>query len=291
MPRWSHALPVAVLLAALTACTAGGDGGDGDDQSPAGGAGHTHAPGDDHGLPPNGDGTEASLAGYSITDVSLPRRAGEPGEVSFVIEDYDGTPLTRYITEQTKDLHLYVVRSDLGVFRHLHPTMDEQGTWSTRLTLPTPGDYRVVAEFVADDDGGLGDHMVLGETVTVPGDWEPQPVEAPDTGTDGTVQVATEGTPRAGVEDELEVVVADARGRPVRLGTYLGAFAHVTGFHADSGAVVHMHPIGQPEPGSEGSRLRLHTQFAEPGRYVLFVQVRVDDFLHTVPVGVTVAAA
>ena len=80
-----------------------------------------------------------------------------------------------YITEQTKKLHLYVVRTDLAVFRHLHPTMADDGTWSAPVTLPEAGDYRVVAEFVARDEGGDGDFIVLGESKTVPGPWEPRP--------------------------------------------------------------------------------------------------------------------
>ena len=47
-------------------------------------------------------------------------------------------------------------------------------------------------------------------------------------------------------------------------------------------------PLGQPEVGRDGTRLRFHTEFEEAGDYRLFVQVRVDGFLHTVPVTVTV---
>lgn len=69
-------------------------------------------------------------AGDTPTGVALPKAAGVPGVVLFHIKTYDGPPLTDYSAEQTKDLHLYLVRSDLAVFRHLHPTLDRGRTWS-----------------------------------------------------------------------------------------------------------------------------------------------------------------
>ncbi len=50
----------------------------------------------------------------------------------------------------------------------------------------------------------------------------------------------------------------------------------------------HVHPYGEPEVGDDGTALTFHTGFSVPGRYVFFVQVRVDGFLHTLPVGSTV---
>ena len=79
---------------------------------------------------PVGDGTRQSEVGYSLTDVELPGAAGGTGEVSFRIENFRGRPVTDYVEEQTQDLHLYVVRDDLEVFRHLHPTLAGDGTWS-----------------------------------------------------------------------------------------------------------------------------------------------------------------
>ena len=193
-----------------------------------------------------------------------------------------------YKVEQTRKLHLYVVRTDLAVFRHLHPTMSEDGTWSAALTLPKPGDYRVVAQFVARDEGGNSDHLMLGSTTTVPGAWTREPLPTSRDGEDGTIEVAARGTVAVGNDGRLELEVRDSSGGPVDLGSYLGSSAHVTGFQTRSGAAVHMHPLGQPEVDREGTRLRFHTEFEEPGDYRIFVQVRVDGFLHTVPVTVTV---
>ena len=71
---------------------------------------------------------DGAVAGES-GGTRLPRSAGQVGEVSFRILDRAGDPVTEYVEEQTKLLHLYVVRGDYGVFRHLHPTLGEDGRW------------------------------------------------------------------------------------------------------------------------------------------------------------------
>ena len=263
---------VAAGLLVLGACT---------DDTGEQAAGHEHAGGALVSLPV-GDGTKASEVGYTMREVRVPARPGARGEVGFVIENFEGQPQTEFLEEQTKQLHLYVVRDDDEVFRHLHPTMADDGTWTAPVTLPTGGDYRVIAEFVAEDEGGNGDHVILGTTSTVRG--PAGPVEDQDP----TVRVEVEAVPDVGQNGRLRLAVRDAEDRPVRLDTYLGTWAHVTGFQRDSGAMLHLHPLSAPEVTEDGSRLTFHSEVAEPGEYQLFVQVRIDGFVHTVPVGMTV---
>ena len=52
--------------------------------------------------------------------------------------------------------------------------------------------------------------------------------------------------------------------------------------------MVHLHPLGPPEVTQAGSELTFHAEIPDPGDYRLFAQVRVDGFLHTVPVELTV---
>jgi hypothetical protein len=172
-------------------------------------------------------------------------------------------------------MHLYVVRDDLGVFRHLHPTMAPDGTWRAPISLPGRGGYRVIAEFVARDPGGNGDHLILGQAVEVP-DGDPSAAEPADP----VVSIEVAQTPQVGPDGRLRLVVRDAADRPVRLDTYLGTYGHVTGFDTASGSVLHLHPLDAPEVTEDGSELTFHTEIAEPGDYRLFVQVRVDGYLH-----------
>ncbi|GAA1476573.1 hypothetical protein GCM10009623_10190 [Nocardioides aestuarii] len=270
-------LPAAALALVASGCSADGDG-----TAPAG---HSHGDGQAIVSLPVGDGTESERVGYALEDVSLPARAGATGDVAFRVT-YQGEPVTHYIEELTRDLHLYVVSEDLTTFRHLHPAMADDGTWTAPVQLPASGDYRVVAEFVARDSGGNGDHLVLGRSVEVPGG-----AAAYDAPADPVIEVDATQAPVAGSNGRMELRVRDTDGEPVRLGTYLGAFGHVTGFHEETGSMVHVHPLDAPSVTEDGSTLTFHTEIEQPGDYRLFVQVRVDGYLHTVPVEVTVGSA
>lgn len=274
-------------LAVVAALVLAGCGGGGDEQ-----AGPAARPTHDHGAArvslPVGDGTRTSEVGYSLREVRVPQRVGEPGRLSFVVVDFRGRPLTDYLTEQTKQMHVYVVRDDLAVFRHVHPQQSADGTWRGRLTLPESGRYRVVAEFVAKDEGGNGDHVLLGAPVTVPGRWEPRPL--PDVGEraeDWGLEARVLGDLTSGREESLRVRLGVPGGGVPRIGQYLGTTAHLTGFHVRTGGAVHMHPLGEPVPTGDSVELDFHAELPEPGDYLLFLQVPVDDFLHTLPVRVS----
>ena len=277
MTRSAAGLASAAVLGALllAGCSA-------DDGQVA--SGHTHAPGQGHTSLAVGDGTRVSEVGYSLAGLQVREQPDGIGELRFRIEDYDGDPVTDYVEELTKELHLYVVNDDLTVFRHLHPTRAEDGTWSAPFDVPDAGGYRVVTEFIAEDDGGNGDHVVLGRPLALP------PGDPGDTvAEDRVVNVTVSEAPATGPNGELRLVVRDADRQPVNLGTYLGAYSHVTGFNEETGAMVHLHPLGPPEVTEDGSELTFHAEIEQAGDYRLFVQVRVDGFLHTVPVELTVA--
>ncbi|MDZ5662816.1 hypothetical protein HN031_12555 [Nocardioides sp. zg-1308] len=247
-------------------------------------AGHSHGAGGAMVSMPVGDGTRTSEVGYSLEGLQVRQADDGIGELRFRIEDPDGRPVTDYVEELTKELHLYLVNDELTVFRHLHPTRADDGTWTAPFDVPDAGGYRVVTEFVAVDEGGNGDHVVLGRPLALP------PGDPGDTAAeDRAVQVSVAEAPVTGDNGLLRLVVRDAEGQPVDIGTFLGAYGHVTGFHTGTGAMVHLHPLAAPELTEDGSELTFHAEVEEPGDYRLFVQVRVDGFLHTVPVELTVA--
>jgi hypothetical protein len=278
IPVVRHALPLLMVGTLLAGCSSAEGDEDGQVE-----AGHTHAPGQGHTSMAVGDGTRVSEVGYSLAGLQVREQPDGIGELRFRIDDHEGEPVTDYVEELTKELHLYVVNDDLTVFRHLHPTRDEDGTWTAPFDVPDAGGYRVVTEFVAVDEGGNGDHVVLGRPLALP------PGDPGDTvAEDRAIAVSVSEAPTTGPDGELRLVVRDAARRPVELGTYLGAYAHVTGFHRETGAMVHLHPIGPPEVTQAGSELAFHAEVPDPGAYRLFAQVRVDGFLHTVPVELTV---
>lgn len=238
---------------------------------------------------PIGDGTSAEVEGLRMTDVRLPDADGT-GDVAFRILGPSGAPLLAYTEEQTKLLHLYVVRDDLSQFRHLHPTLADDGTWTARVDLGAPGRWRVVAEFIPQ---GAANPIVLGTTLRVAGDWTPVDVprgEAAETGDDGVVKARLLADGEVDPNGRLRLRLTDTDGEPVALGSYLGTSAHLTGFAIDSRGFVHVHPYGAPEVTDDGTVLTFHTVFTQPGDYRLFLQVRVDGLLHQVAVTAPVIA-
>lgn len=270
------ALASLALLALLAACGGGEAPGDEPERlvlnPPTAGTPHTH-----------GTGT------YRIVDLRLPTATDGPGRLSFRVADIYGKSLTGYEVQQTKRMHLYVVRTDLAVYRHLHPTL-HRGTWSAPVDIGEPGDYRVVADFVPTGEPGS---IVLRADGVVPGRWRPAPVPPAEEGDDGVVRVRPDGTGSVGDQGRLRFVVSTLDGEPVQLGSYLGATAHVSGFRIAAEPAeqdfVHVHPYGEPEPSDDGTVLTFHTTFERPGDYRFFVQVRVDGVVHTVPARATVS--
>lgn len=237
---------------------------------------------------PAGDGTKASYVGYTLADAAFPTKAGVPGRYSFHIETFRGTPLTDYVTELTKDMHVYVVSTDLAIYRHVHPTMAADGTWSGMLTVPREGRYRMIAEFTARDDGGNGDQLVLGveKTVGKPTQDVPLPPPSSEATTDG-VTVSMVAPPTVGSENTMTIGLG-RDGGPASLGTYLGVYAHVSAFNVKTGVLVHMHPLGSPEVRDGTSVLEFHSGFEDPGDYRMFVQTRISGVVQTLPITVTV---
>jgi hypothetical protein len=231
-----------------------------------------------------GDGTKAAAGGYTMTGLTFPTASRKPADLSFRILDPQGEPVMDYVVEQTKLIHLYLVRDDLTDFRHLHPVLGDDGTWTARTDLTDPGRYRVVAEFVPDDPDGnpRANHVVLGEEAVVAGKTPALPDAPGRTGSDGMVTISAPETLPAGQDTEFDLTVSDGDGGVLNLGTYLGSYAHLTGFDVATGAFVHAHPLGSPAVTDDGSELTFHTALGTPGTYRFFVQVRVDGFLHTI---------
>ena len=64
------------------------------------------------------------------------------------------------------------MRNDLAAFQHVHPTLDDEGTWSVPLNLERAGDYRVFADFMPAG----GPALTLGANLHVAGKYDPQPL-------------------------------------------------------------------------------------------------------------------
>ncbi|WP_248816159.1 hypothetical protein [Frankia sp. AgPm24] len=243
----------------------------------------------------SGDGLAVAAGGVRLVPATTQFAANWPVELRFQIRGVGGQAITRFVQEQDAAMHLYLIRSDLVGFQHVHPTMAADGTWTATLAAPASGLYRAYAAFTTAVDG-RANRFVLSVALVVPGAAVPTPVPAPATTTvvDGyTLSLATpQGPPRAGTTSPLTVTVS-RDGQPVTdLQPYLASYAHLSAFHQDDLAFAHLHPLGPDATGRSatgrgGPTLTFDALLPRPGAWRIYLQFRAAGQLHTAALTLT----
>lgn len=230
-------------------------------------------------------GLQVAQDGYRLV---LDHPVVSPGRtpLTFRIVDAKGTPLTAYTRTHDKDLHLVVVRRDLGGFRHVHPQLGADGTWSIPFTL-TPGPWRVFADF--DPAGDVGP-LTLGADLLVPGDFTATtlPPPAATAEVDGYT-VTLDGTLTPGRDSKLTLSVS-RDGRPVTdLQPYLAAYGHLVALRQGDLAYLHVHPDGEPGDGrtQAGPAIVFHTVAPSAGTYRLYLDFQHEGVVRTAELTMT----
>lgn len=221
----------------------------------------------------------APAKGLTLQLMTSTFASGQQAEVSFKVVGSDGSTVKDYHVEQTKELHLVLVRSDLTGYQHIHPTRASDGTWSIPVTFAKGGTYRMVADFVPVINGSATGRTAITTDliVTGPGSDTALPPAAKSAVVDGyTVTIA--GSLSSSVESTLTFAVTGSAGKPTVLGPYLGAFGHLVAFAQSDLAYTHIHPNTADE--NMGS-LTFLGQVAAPGLHRLFMQFAAAGTVHT----------
>ncbi|MGI5191323.1 heavy-metal-associated domain-containing protein [Promicromonospora sp. CA-289599] len=219
--------------------------------------------------------------GLLLSPVNAPDEVDDTGTLSFSITTAAGAAVTDFETAHDKKLHLIVVRADGSQFRHVHPAMSEDGLWSIPWTWDEAGTYRVFTDFVP---GTTGENLTLSRTIDVAGTLSPEPatkVAASDT-LDGYTATLTGDLSANGSSMLTATVTKD--GEPVTtLEPYLGAYGHLVALRDGDLAYLHVHPEGdEPAPGStSGPDIEFMTEAPTPGRYLLYLDFKVDGEVRT----------
>ena len=245
-------------------------------------AGHGSESNDSTSTEPGADlpgGLMVSQDGYTFRLADGSARPGRDVPVSFTIDGPDGRPVTAYDVEHEKKLHLIAVRRDFSGFQHVHPKLDDHGTWSTDLDL-TPGQWRLFADFKAGGAEGL----TLGADLSVSGSYEP----VADEGEQRTARVdgytvTLDGDLSPGSDAKLTLSV-ERDGRPVTdLQPYLGAYGHLVALREGDLAYLHVHPDGTPGDGSTepGPDVVFYAAVPSSGDYRLYLDFKHDGVVRT----------
>ncbi|MFD0362128.1 hypothetical protein ACFQZZ_11820 [Nocardia sp. GCM10030253] len=233
-------------------------------------------------------GLMATENGYTLRLDTAQTTAAANVPLRFRILDQAGTPVTRYARSHDKDLHLIVVRRDMVGFQHVHPTLDQAGTWSVPMDLTRAGDYRVFADFTPEG----GENLTLGADLRVAGNYDARPLPAPaTTSTVGGYTVTMNGAVTPGQTSTITLSVS-RDGKPVTdLQPYLAAYGHLVALRAADLGYLHVHPEGHPGDGitPAGPGITFAVTAPSAGDYRLFLDFQHEGVVRTAEFTLTVA--
>jgi len=226
-------------------------------------------------------GLSLQADGLQLGPIQAPAAAGQPGSLSFRILDRSGQAVTAFDVAHEQRLHLIVVRTDGSGFRHVHPELAADGTWSLDWEWPTAGSHRVIADVVPSASGRK---VTLARTVEVGGQVEsPSPSQVSTTDQVDGFEVTLTGGLHSGRSSELTVTVRRG-GEPVRtVEPYLGSYGHLVALREGDLAYLHVHPDqdATASSGPSGPEVGFTAEAPGPGRYLLFFDFRVDGVVRT----------
>ncbi len=225
-----------------------------------------------HGTP---GGLSVSAGGYTLRARPTVFEVGREEAFEVRILDRAGREVRNLDEQHEQLMHLIVVRRDLTHYQHLHPSLDEDGSWSVPFTLPEPGVYRAFVDFSVN-----GEPLTLGVDLTAPGDLKVEPLPNPTNAVnieDGYEIELEAETPTADTGSSLSFRIKRG-GREVEdLEPYLGALGHLVALREGDLAFLHVHPTG-----GAGAQIEFHTEFPSQGRYRLFLQFAHAGVVRTV---------
>ncbi|MFC6091964.1 hypothetical protein [Saccharothrix lopnurensis] len=246
----------------------GGDAGHGDDRGAVAGAGR--------GLPA---GLASSRGGYTLAPVDTTLTAGATDTFSFRVTGPDGAAVTAFDVEHDERMHLVVVRRDTSGFRHVHPGMAPDGTWTASLEVSGAGSYRVFADFRPTG----GEATTLGVDVTAAGWFEPREHAPSRVAVVDGYEVRLDGELEPGEASPVTLTVSRA-GEPVTdLEPHLGAYGHLVALRRGDLAYLHVHPEGAPGDGrtAAGPGIAFVAEVPSAGGYRLFLDFRHGGVVRT----------
>lgn len=222
-------------------------------------------------------GTAATQDGLRLELLTPVLRTTQGPELNFrIVDDATRKPVTAFVNTHTRPLHLILARTDLSHYRHVHPTMANDGRWSVRVSLPSAGTWRMYTDFRA---GGRPEPMTLSTTVEVGGPTPaPTTLRPANSAIVDAYRLDLRGRLTAAETAEVEIKVARG-GAPVNdLQDYLGAAGHLVALRVGDGAYLHVHPV---DAKSRGPGVRFAVEVPSAGRYRLFLDFRHNNIVRT----------
>jgi hypothetical protein len=229
--------------------------------------------------------------------------AEKPAQVSFVIDQPSGQPLTQYRTGTGPHtgVHLIFVRRDLSTIIHRHPAaIPPDGTIRDTIAFGAPGPYRLIVDAYPKLTGPLRNFQLFRNVEVGSGTYVPKPI--PPFSATVTVdgyhfEMQAKPKLRAIEAAFLTVSVTDPAGKPATFTPWFGALGHAIFIRAGSLDYFHTHICGPTTPGcsttlggppvvgksSTPGRLQVGVLLPISGTWRLFLQCKVNGHVLTAP--------
>jgi hypothetical protein len=223
-----------------------------------------------------------------------PPVAGQPVRFTLRMNTISGKPVgpRDLSVSHTELLHLLVVDPSLGDYQHVHPLPGrEYGTWEFEMTPRRAGLYRVFADFVPIATGlGLYAHADFNVPGSESATIEPSGTSNVD-GYNYEFRLPS-GSLHAGETAGLDLRITAPGGAAVPLEPVMGAFAHVVAFDPSRNGFAHLHPLAADPlapPDATTPTLAFRVTIPNPGRYIVWAQVRMEGRDRFAPFSLEVA--
>lgn len=181
-----------------------------------------------------------------------------------------------------KLMHVFLVSESLEYFAHLHPTLQDDGTFVLPVCLPEGGMYRLLADFYP---AGSVPQLAVA-TFFLTGKGSPQhlvPDTAPYRAANLTAALRLEPpNPVAGFLTRLNFTLDPAEG----MERYLGAWAHMLVASGDLIDMIHTHPF----LSDERQHMQFNLIFPRPGMYRVWTQFQRLGIVNTIQFTLSVRA-
>jgi hypothetical protein len=217
----------------------------------------------------------ADLLEYRLDLEVSPRHApaGKPIDLIFRVRQPNGGKTVREFEPIHERLfHQFLISDDFRFFAHEHPEPQPDGSFRLRITLPKPGIYRLLSDFLPAG----GTPQMIPKTLVAGGTqglFHP-PVLAADLGSKHGVSLALEPQrPLAGKKTMLFFRVEPADG----LEPYLGALGHLLAVSHDFIDAVHTHP----EFADGGPQMQFNLYFPREAHYRVWLQTQRHGVVNT----------
>jgi hypothetical protein len=227
-----------------------------------------------------GDGTQATVNGYTFKPVTVPTNTG-PSTLTFQIDGPGGTPIKDAVVEQTKKLHLIVVRSDLTGYQHIHPDINANGLWTVPFELPRAGRWHLIADVTPVE----GERIVLGTDIRIAGGGDDQPLPVASTAVDVDGYTVTMLGSLTATTSAVDFTIEKDGAPATGVTAYLGAGGHLVALDSTTLAYTHLHP-----QSDAGSLLQFDAAVPKTGTYRLYLQFATGDIVHTAELTADVVA-